>query len=1169
MKKLVLLFLLFFSFLFHSKAQLYNWTKTIGAAGVDRGQFVTVDESNGNVYVLGTFQNTIDVDPGVAVYHLTADSSAAFFIAKYTENGTLLWARMANGEIYCSGAQVTSTGDLIFVGSYYFNAVFIQPQAIFQLPYIHVESPFFARYTSSGDLVYVKNLGGYSNTSYRVAGFKLDNLDNIVLSISGSGELNLDVSGTNLIYFDQDFGIIKYDLNGNYLWSKGFGVWPAQLYGGNYAHSLDIDMYNNIYVVGQFKGSIDFSGGLGTGVLIGPGQNIMDYNHFMCKFDSFGNLIFAKNIADINYNGTPNLSGNGISIANSTVKVNESGSEIFVAIHLMDTFDINPNGSPVIFIPISEFDICLLKFDIAGNLIWNKQINSTNGDEHVIQMEMDLDGNIYLTGYYTGDIYFNPSSTIGSAISLNSNNLFIAKLNGNGNYLWEWKSEHGTGYSIYIDDCENLYGTGDFSNMVNFSPGPGIDNKNSMGSSDFYLLKYAKYHIQLSSYTNPTGCGLQDGTITLSGFTPNATYNIYATHNGLPFSVLNLLADSSGVIQVIGLGEGIYAQIFTIINGCKFYCNQDVNLVSPVFNASLSNQLQPTFCTATDGSISFVGFNPSLQYVVQYYFNGTNFISQNVFSDNNGIILLNNLSLGTYSNFGFEALGCSSAVSDTITLATSNIGNNILLTASNPTICNTSNGAITINGLLPNANYNISYEYNGAVISTILSSNNNGSILISALDTGNYSNIQIGIPACSFTTINNFNIVNPPAPAIPSVGNHVSFCSNNLGAITAPAGSSGVINWYGDSTLTNQLASGLSFNPPTLFGQNTYYVTETLNGCESLPASVLVTINEMPSVSNAGDSLTTCLTQIQLAANLPQVGTGNWSVIYGGAIVLNAGDPTSSVNLGNGLNVLNWNITNGVCPVSTSQIKINVVAMEVSTNILSNDNCGKGNGKVALSQTGGVAPINYEWTSIGLSGDLQSNLLSADYTVVATDIQGCVSSILFHLPSENSANIALGTDKLIYAGDSVFFNLQTQGSYVWSPDSTLSCNNCHDPIAFPKVTTTYLVEFIDSNGCFANDEITINVDILCDELFIPTGFSPNGDGINDFECVHGNCFREMFFIIYNRWGEKVFEANDPKTCWDGIYRGNICNEGVYTYYLEATTIKGQSYKKKGNITLVK
>ncbi|TAL57928.1 MAG: gliding motility-associated C-terminal domain-containing protein, partial [Bacteroidetes bacterium] len=88
-------------------------------------------------------------------------------------------------------------------------------------------------------------------------------------------------------------------------------------------------------------------------------------------------------------------------------------------------------------------------------------------------------------------------------------------------------------------------------------------------------------------------------------------------------------------------------------------------------------------------------------------------------------------------------------------------------------------------------------------------------------------------------------------------------------------------------------------------------------------------------------------------------------------------------------------------------------------------------------------------------------------------------------------------------------------------------------------------------------------------FYIPNAFSPNGDGENDIFYVRGNCIKELTFIIYNRWGEKVFETTDPKICWDGIYKGKPLNTAVFVYYMEATLTNGEKINRKGNISLIK
>ncbi|HOY48413.1 MAG TPA: gliding motility-associated C-terminal domain-containing protein, partial [Flavobacteriales bacterium] len=98
------------------------------------------------------------------------------------------------------------------------------------------------------------------------------------------------------------------------------------------------------------------------------------------------------------------------------------------------------------------------------------------------------------------------------------------------------------------------------------------------------------------------------------------------------------------------------------------------------------------------------------------------------------------------------------------------------------------------------------------------------------------------------------------------------------------------------------------------------------------------------------------------------------------------------------------------------------------------------------------------------------------------------------------------------------------------------------------------------------------VEIICDDFFIPNVFAPGngGDPENDCFRLYGtNCISELNFRIYNRWGELVFETNDPEICWDGTFHGQEQNAGVFVYYLKAKLINEESIEKQGNITLIR
>ena len=89
------------------------------------------------------------------------------------------------------------------------------------------------------------------------------------------------------------------------------------------------------------------------------------------------------------------------------------------------------------------------------------------------------------------------------------------------------------------------------------------------------------------------------------------------------------------------------------------------------------------------------------------------------------------------------------------------------------------------------------------------------------------------------------------------------------------------------------------------------------------------------------------------------------------------------------------------------------------------------------------------------------------------------------------------------------------------------------------------------------------------DLFVPDAFSPNDDGHNDILFVRGGGINVLYFAVYDRWGEKVFESSDILHGWDGTYKGAKAASSVYTYYVKATYYSGKYVEKKGNVTLVR
>jgi len=203
-----------------------------------------------------------------------------------------------------------------------------------------------------------------------------------------------------------------------------------------------------------------------------------------------------------------------------------------------------------------------------------------------------------------------------------------------------------------------------------------------------------------------------------------------------------------------------------------------------------------------------------------------------------------------------------------------------------------------------------------------------------------------------------------------------------------------------------------------------------------------------------------------------------------------------------------------------------------------------------------------------LEGNMSGLIYAAEVTSCSTSVRSDAIELTVHpLPS-----IAISSETTSIAlGDTIQLEVSGEADFVWTPASDLSCSNCASPLAFPTETTTYFVTGVNSFGCFSRDSIQIKVDIICGELYIPSIFSPNGKGpvVNDSYCVFSDCVDLFKLVIYNRWGEKLYETSEITECWDGKFKGTEAPTGVYAYNLYLKQLDGKLVSKTGTITLVK
>lgn len=141
-------------------------------------------------------------------------------------------------------------------------------------------------------------------------------------------------------------------------------------------------------------------------------------------------------------------------------------------------------------------------------------------------------------------------------------------------------------------------------------------------------------------------------------------------------------------------------------------------------------------------------------------------------------------------------------------------------------------------------------------------------------------------------------------------------------------------------------------------------------------------------------------------------------------------------------------------------------------------------------------------------------------------------------------------------------------SYTWSPNL---CNNCSIVTIQPKETeTTIGCTITNEYGCIATCHYNIHTEGITGTLYTPNAFSPNGNGNNDVFQVFGKNIKLVRLQIFNRWGEKVFDAPDISQAWDGKYKNELQESGVYVYTITYFSgIETTARETKGSVTLIR
>lgn len=489
----------------------YVFAKRISGTGTDAGESLVIDAAN-NIYITGNFQNTVDFDPGAGTANLTSVTTSDTYFAKYTADGDYVYAKQISGSnsVTSFGMAIDGNSNLYITGNYSTTADFDPGAGIANLTAAGSSDVFFAKYDTNGNYVYAKTVGGTNND----AGFAVtaDANGNVYVAGYFSGTADLDAgAGTSGFTSNgnNDFFFAKYDASGNYVYAKSAGGT-----GIDRVYSIAVDNNSKVYVTGSFRGTVDFDPGAGTATLNGPTSVS---NCFIAAYDASGNYSYAGSLGG--------YANTNFQEENMGMVVDNTGN-VYITGYFNGSVDFDPGAGTAVLASAGNNDIYFAKYSADGNLIYAKTMGGSSGDVGY-SIAVDASNNVYVTGTFQGTVDFDPGGGIANLTSTSGSDVFIAKYDANGNYVYAFPiggSGSATGFAVKSDDLGNTYVGGYFSGTFDFDPAAGVVNLTSAGSNDFFITKYDA----LGNYVFAKAIG-NSGIDILTGLAIDGLGNIYVT----------------------------------------------------------------------------------------------------------------------------------------------------------------------------------------------------------------------------------------------------------------------------------------------------------------------------------------------------------------------------------------------------------------------------------------------------------------------------------------------------------------------------------------------------------------------------------------------------------------------------------------------------------------
>ncbi|MBL7711200.1 MAG: T9SS type A sorting domain-containing protein [Chitinophagaceae bacterium] len=381
------------------------WARAFGGKMDDMGYSIDIDQE-GNVYTVGYFNDTVDMDPGPGIFTLVAVNGPAMFLHKLDKDGNFIWAKSIEGKSNRL-IDIGADGYLYLSGNFYDTTDFDPGPGTFTL---NGAGSYMLKLDLDGNFVWAKKTT--NEKGHLVTSLKSRNRDFFLAGeLIGTSDFDPD-TGT---YVLSGYGthITKFDDSGKFIWNRFF---PRSIVPGSGAQVsfLGTDSLKNLYAAGSLYGSIDFDPGADSFRL---SSNIYG-DIFVLKLDSNGNFIWAKKI------------GGALTETRASMYVDSAGNS-YISGEFEGSADFDPDPvAEYILKSFGFYDIFLLKLDPEGKFVWAKSVGGPKNNI-AINIKTGPDGCIYHSGMFSEEIYFDQKGKDGLYDPGGNGNLFIHKMNFN------------------------------------------------------------------------------------------------------------------------------------------------------------------------------------------------------------------------------------------------------------------------------------------------------------------------------------------------------------------------------------------------------------------------------------------------------------------------------------------------------------------------------------------------------------------------------------------------------------------------------------------------------------------------------------------------------------------------------------------------------------------